>query len=113
MDMDKVATGVGKTVVESMNNVDTNSIDLGIEYIRENFTEPLVKTGEDIRNIYHVVASVLQSETITRSIRSQRYRIDHLRSDLESIFNKAREGIEKSNTEIKKDQAIIDDDLAE
>ena len=113
MDMDKVATGVGESVVESMNNVDTNSIDFGIKYIRYNFTEPLVKTGEEILHSYERVGEALKSETVTRSIQAQRVRINNLNAELESIFNKASERIEESNTEIKKDQTMIDDDVTE
>ena len=113
MDINNAATGVANNAISNMNNVDTGAIDLAIEYMEENFTKPLIHTGENILDSYESVGQALKSETITRSIQAQRYRISNLKANLESIFAKARGNMEDSNAEIKKEQAIIDDEITE
>lgn len=97
--------------MDNMNNVSATAIDKAIEYIQKDFTEPLIRTGENILDNYEKVSGALQSESITRSIRAQRFRIDELKRDLEAIFTKARQSAEESNDTIKKNQANIDDSM--
>ena len=94
-----------------MYNVSTSAIDDAIEYIQEDFIQPLIKVGENIVGEYEKANESLQSESITRSIRAQRFRIGELKRDLEAIFTKARQSAEESNDTIKKNQANIDDSM--
>lgn len=96
-----------------MSTVNTEKIDAAIEYMKNSFTEPLIKTGEDILRDYKDIATdgSLESEEITPLLQEQQDRINTFKADLESIFNKARGNIEDSNAEIKSDQAAINNEM--
>lgn len=96
-----------------MSTVNTEKIDAAIEYMKNSFTEPLIKTGEDILQDYNNIATdgSLESAEITPLLQEQQDRINTFKADLESIFNKARGNIEDSNAEIKSDQAAINNEM--
>lgn len=95
------------------NNVSAKAIDDAINYIKEEFTSPLVQTGRDILDSYEKVGEALQNEEITQAIENQRNRVDNLSADLEDIFNTARQSAEDSNAEIKENQANINNEIVD
>lgn len=97
---------------ETMNTVDTESIDYTVDYIKESWTEPLFRIGENIIQSYKdIERDGIKNDEITKSILDQQQKINEMRTQLDNIFKHARGNMEDSNAEIKKEQAAINDEM--
>jgi len=93
-------------------NVSVEKIQEGISYFQEEFTNPLVKVGEQLIDQYTDLNKVLQSEAIDRIIKDQQTKLGELQAELKRISEKAQSTMDDSSREITENQANIDETLA-
>ena len=93
-------------------NVSVEKIRQGIQYLEDEFMNPVVSTGEQVMDEYTALNQSLNSEQIATLIRDQQARLESLKSELKQICNNAITSIEQSNSIIKNNQTSIDDELS-
>ena len=89
--------------------IQLSEINKSIDFLENSFINPLKNVGEDIIHEYTLLNQVLNSDNIRQSINEQQTRLDNMKSDLESIFTKARASIEDSSNKMAEQQAIIEE----
>ena len=94
-------------------NVSVEKIRQGIQYLEDEFTNPLMKVGAQLIEQYKDLNAVLNSETIKNLIEEQQNKLDELQSELESISKKAQSAMDDSSRVVKENQANIDETLGQ
>ena len=92
-------------------NVSVEKIKQGIQYIEEEFTNPLVKVGTQLIDQYKDLNAVLRSETIDNIIKEQQNKLDELQAELKRISEKAQSAMDDSSRVIGENQSNIDETL--
>ena len=92
-------------------NVSVEKIQVGIDYLENEFMRPLVLVGEELIEEYRALNQSLQSESINNLIREQQSKLDSLKNDLKAICDKAKGEMEDSSKVIEQNQANIDESL--
>ena len=93
------------------NNVSVSKIQAGIDYLEQEFMNPLVMVGEQLIDEYQMLNRVLQSQQINALIREQQSKLDTLKNDLKAICDKARVSMDDSSKVIQQNQSNIDSTL--
>ena len=94
-------------------NVSVEKIRQGIQYLEDEFTNPLMKVGAQLIEQYKDLNAVLNSDTIKNLIEEQQNKLDELQSELESISKKAQSAMDDSSRVVKENQANIDETLGQ
>ena len=97
----------------STNVVSVEKIQEGIDYLENQFMNPLIKVGEQLIDEYRMLNQSLQSEEVDNLIARQQEELDKLRTDLESICEKAKSAMDDSQVTIQKNQANLNDTLSQ
>ena len=75
-------------------NVSVEKIKQGIQYLEEEFTNPLIKVGTQLIDQYKDLNTVLRSETIDNIIKEQQNKLDELQAELKRISEKAQSAMD-------------------
>ena len=92
-------------------NVSVEKIKQGIQYLEEEFTNPLIKVGTQLIDQYKDLNTVLRSETIDNIIKEQQNKLDELQAELKRISEKAQSAMDDSSRVIGENQSNIDETL--
>lgn len=93
-------------------NVSVEKIKEGIEYLETEFTNPLIKVGNQLIDQYKDLNAVLNSETINNLIKEQQSKLDDLQNELKRISEKAQSAMDDSSRVIGESQSNIDETLS-
>lgn len=94
-------------------NVSLKAINDAIEYIKNQFTQPLIDTGERLKDCYERVENSFSGVDVSDLIEEQKKKLEVLEKDLEDIFTKARLDFEQSADIIESTGSNVIDGLSE